>query len=163
MRGVLAAFLLMPLTLGGPAAAEDGCGRFDWSLSREIELFSVGFTPKVESSSLLPKDGAFTLLLQPVASTHYIVVPERGRDDGYGGVITMEWVAAGRYQVTLSDEAWVDAIQNDRRIAPLVWTRRGDCPGVRLSVQYELESLPLTLQFGGARVQRLNIAVLRVQ
>jgi hypothetical protein len=163
MRGAVAAFLLVPLALGEPAAAEDGCGRFDWSLRRELELFSDGFMPAVESSAWLPKEGAFALLLEPVASTLYVVAPERGRDHGYGGVVTMQWVAAGRYQVTLSDEAWVDAIQNDRRLAPLAWTRRSDCPRVRLSAQYEVKSLPLTLQFSGARVRRLNIAVLRVQ
>ena len=42
----------------------------------------------------------------------------------------------------------------------LASTGRGDCPGVRQSVQVEVESEPLTLQIGGATVRRLNIAVL---
>jgi hypothetical protein len=90
------------------------------------------------------------------------VAPERGRDDGYGGVVTLEWILSGRYQITLSGEAWVDAVQNDKRVPVLASTSRDDCPGIRQSVQFEVKNLPLTLQFGGAMVRRLNIAVLRV-
>jgi hypothetical protein len=65
--------------------------------------------------------------------------------------------------VTLSGEAWIDALQNDRRLPMLASTSRDDCPGVRQSVQFEVDSLPLTLQISGATVRRLNIAVLRVR
>jgi hypothetical protein len=93
----------------------------------------------------------------------YTVPPERGRDDGYGGVVALEWIAAGRYQITLSGDAWVDAVQNDKRLPVLASTSRDDCPGIRMSVQFEIDSLPLTLQFGGAMVRRLNVSVLRVR
>ena len=141
------------------AAAEDGCRQFAWPVDRELELFSDGFVVDVESESALPKDGVFSLLLQPIASVIYLVPPERGRDDGLGGVVTLEW----RYQVTLSGEAWIDAVQNDRRLPMLASTSRNDCPGVRQSVQFEVDSVPLTLQFGGATIRRLNIAVLRTR
>jgi hypothetical protein len=144
-------------------AAEDGCGRFDWRVDREIELFSEGFFADVESQSALPKDGAFSMLLQPIAQVIYTVPPERGRDDGYGGIVTLEWIAAGRYQITLSGDAWIDAVQNDKRLPMLASTARDDCPGIRLSVQFDVQSVPLTLQFGGAMVRRLNISVLRVR
>ena len=78
-------------------------------------------------------------------------------------MVTLEWISAGRYQVTLSGEAWIDAVQNDRRLPVLASTSRNDCPGVRQSVQFEVDSLPLTLQISGATVRRLNIAVLRVR
>ena len=52
--------------------------------------------------------------------------------------------------MTLSDEAWVEAVQNERRLPMLASTRRKECPGVRQSVQFEVEGEPLTLQFGGA-------------
>ena len=144
------------------AAAEDGCRQFAWSVERELELFADGFVVDVESEPALPKDGVFSLLLQPVAAVIYLVPPERGRDDGLGGVVTLEWISAGRYQVTLSGEAWIDAVQNERRLPMLASTGRNDCPGVRQSVQFEVDSVPLTLQFGGATIRRLNIAVLRI-
>ena len=143
-----------------PVAAEDGCGRFDWRVDREFELFNEGFFADVESASALPKDGAFSMLLQPVAQVIYTVPPDRGRDDGYGGLVTLEWIAAGRYQITLSGDAWIDAVQNDKRVPMLASTSRDDCPGIRTSVQFDVKSQPLTLQFGGAMVQRLNVSVL---
>jgi hypothetical protein len=163
MRARFVACVLTFLAAAPVVAAEDGCGRFDWRVDREIELFSEGFFADVESQSALPKDGAFSMLLQPIAQVIYTVPPERGRDDGYGGIVTLEWIAAGRYQITLSGDAWIDAVQNDKRLPMLVSTSRDDCPGIRMSVQFDIQSVPLTLQFGGAMVRRLNISVLRVR
>ena len=163
MRGVPAALLLVSLALARPAGGQDGCGRFHWPVDREVALFSDGFMATVESGSWLPKEGAFALLLEPVASTFFVVAPERGRDDGFGGIVTLQWISAGRYQLTLSHEVWVDAIQNGRRLAVLASTRRTDCPGIRQSLQFEVESKPLVLQFGGATVQRLDISMLRTR
>jgi hypothetical protein len=163
MRAALIACVLAVLAANQAAAGEDGCRRFDWPVDRELELFSDGFVGDVESESALPKDGVFALMLEPVSKVIYVVSPERGRDDGLGGVVTLEWISAGRYQVTLSGEAWVDAVQNGRRLAALASTSRSDCPGIRQSLQFEVASRPLTLQFGGAMVSRLNIAVLRAR
>jgi len=162
MRAALTVCVLVLLAANG-AAGQDGCGRFDWPVDRELALFSDGFMADVESESALPKDGVFALMLEPVSNVIYVVPPERGRDDGLGGVVTLEWISAGRYQVTLSGDAWVDAVQNERRLPALATTSRTDCPGIRQSLQFRVASLPLTLQFGGATVSRLNIAVLRVQ
>jgi hypothetical protein len=162
MRAWLIASALA-LVAAGAAAAEDGCGRFAWPVDRERELFADGFVADVESESALPRDGVFSLLLQPVSTVIYMVPPERGRDDGLGGVVTLEWISAGRYQVTLSADAWIDAVQNDRRLVPLATTSRTDCPGIRQSVQFDVAGVPLTLQFTGAMVKRLNIAVLRTR
>ncbi len=163
MRSGFVACVLTLLAATSAGAAEDGCRKFDWPVNREIELFGEGFFADVESESALPKDGVFSMLLKPIAQVIYTVPPERGRDDGYGGVVTLEWIAAGRYQVTLSGDAWVDAVQNDKRLPVLASTSRDDCPGIRLSVQFEVRSQPLTLQFGGALVRRLNISVLRAR
>jgi hypothetical protein len=35
--------------------------------------------------------------------------------------------------------------------------------GIRLSAQFEIKSWPVTLQFGGAIVRRLNVSTLRVR
>ena len=135
------------------AAAEDGCRHFAWPVDRELELFADGFVADVESESALPKDGVFALLLQPVADVIYLVPPERGRDDGLGGVVTLEWISAGRYQMTLSGEAWIDAVQNERRLPMLrLEPRRRTARACASSVQFEVDSLPLTLQIGGATV-----------
>jgi hypothetical protein len=163
MRAAFTACVLTLLAATAAVAAEDGCRKFDWPVNRESELFGEGFFADVESESALPKDGAFSMLLKPVAQVIYTVPPDRGRDDGYGGVVTLEWIAAGRYQVTISGDAWIDAVQRDKRLPLLASTSRDDCPGIRMSVQFEIESQPLTLQFGGALVRRLNVSVLHVR
>jgi hypothetical protein len=163
MRAGFAACVLTLLAATSAGAVEDGCRKFDWPVNREIELFNQGFFADVESGSALPKDGVFSMLLRPVAQVIYTVPPERGRDDGYGGVVTLEWIAAGRYQVTISGDSWVDAVQNDKRLPIVASTSRDDCPGIRMSVQFEIKGQPLTLQFGGAMVRRLNVSVLRVR
>jgi hypothetical protein len=161
MRALLACLFL--ITAAGRAVAEDGCERFAWSVDRERELFTDGFVVGVESESALPRDGVFALLLQPVATVIYMVAPERGRDDGLGGVVTLEWISAGRYQITLSADVWLDAVQNERRLTPVDMTSRPDCPSIRQSIRFDVESLPLTLQFSGATVRRINIAILRAR
>ncbi|MGD9884643.1 MAG: hypothetical protein AB7F22_11010 [Reyranella sp.] len=165
MRAVLTAGILFSsavVGLAGQAVGEDGCRQFAWSVEREREWFGDGFMATVDSELALPKEGVFALLLKPVSKVIYMVPPERGRDDGMGGTVTLEWVSAGRYQVTSSGDAWIDAVQYDRRLPILASTRRPDCPGIRLSVLFEIaESAPVTLQFGGATERRLNIAVLR--
>ena len=116
----------------------------------------------VESELALPKDGVFSLLLQPVADVIYLVPPERGSDDGLGGVITLEWISAGRYQMTLSDEAWVDAVQNERRLPMLGLDRAAaTARACARACSSRSRAVPLTLQIGGATVRRINIAVLR--
>jgi hypothetical protein len=161
MRALLACLFL--IAAAGRAAAEDGCERFAWPLDRERELFSDGFMVGVESETALPRDGVFALLLQPVATVIYMVPPERGRDDGLGGVVTLEWISAGRYQITLSADVWLDAVQNEHRLTPVASTSRPDCPSIRQSIQFDVESLPLTLQFSGATERRINIAILRAR
>lgn len=63
MRAGFTACALTLLAATTVVAAEDGCGRFDWPVNREIELFNEGFFADVESESSLPKDGAFSMLL----------------------------------------------------------------------------------------------------
>ena len=94
--------------------------------------------------------------------THTIQSPERGSDSGLGGVVTIESIPAGRYQIALSNEAWVDAIQNNAHLPALAARRTNVCPGVVRSIEVEVKGEPLTLQIGGAYVRRINIAVVRV-
>jgi len=152
---------LLPLVAAAGAAAEDNCRHFSWSIGRTIDLFDEPL-PTVQSNQALPKEGVFALDLKPVADVIYPVTPERGSDGSWGGVITIESVPTGRYQIALSDDAWVEAIQHDKRLATRASTRSRECQGIRRSVEVDVEGDPLTLQLGGAGVRRLRIAVVRV-
>jgi hypothetical protein len=71
-------------------------------------------------------------------------------------------VPAGRYQIALSDDAWVEALQDNKRLVTYASKRSKECRGVRHTVDVDVQGDPLTLQIGGAHVSRLNIAVVRV-
>lgn len=163
MRGTFVAVLLTALAWSGiTRAQEEDCGQLSWSAGHEIDLFADGFLPAVESALSLPKEGVFALLLKPAGDVIYPVTPERGRDGSYGGLITIERIPAGRYQITLSEEAWVEAVQEHVRLPVRAFSRSSECRGVRQTVQFDVAGEPLTLQISGARVRRVNIAVTRV-
>jgi len=150
------------LAAAAPAAAQDDrCRSFSWSIGRTIDLFDEPL-PNVRSGQSVPKEGAFALNLRPVADVIYPVSPERGSDGGKGAVVTIESIPAGRYQIALTADAWVDVIQDNLHLPTSLLTQDRRCPGVRRSVEVEVKSTALILQFGGAAVDRVNIAVLRI-
>ena len=156
------ACVLTLLAAAAPAAAQDDrCRSFSWSIGRSIDLFDEPL-PKLRSGQSVPKEGAFALNLKPVADVIYPVVPERGSDGGKGAVVTIETIPAGRYQIALSADAWVDAIQENKHLETSLQTRDKRCPGVRHSLEVEVAGSALILQLGGAAVDRINIAVLRI-
>jgi hypothetical protein len=153
--------LVLPFLAAASAAADDRCRNFSWSVGRPIDLFDEPL-PVVQSAQSLPKEGAFAVMLLPAAEVIYPTMPERGRDGAWGAVITLESVSAGRYQIALSEEAWVEAIQDNARLPVQPSSRTVECRGVWRSFEVEAKSDPLTLQVGGAGVRRLNVAVVRV-
>ena len=116
----------------------------------------------VQSAQSLPKDGVFAAMLRPTAEVIYPTLPEKGSDGSWGAVVTLENIPAGRYQIALSEEAWVEAIQENVRLPIQPSGRTVECRGVRRSFEVEVKGEPLTLQLGGAAVRRLNIAVVRL-
>ncbi|WP_428661349.1 hypothetical protein [Reyranella sp.] len=153
--------LVFPFIAAAEATAEENCRNFSWSVGRSIDLFDEPL-PMVQSAQSLPKEGVFAVMLRPLAEVIYPTLPERGSDGAWGAVITLENVAAGRYQIALSEEAWIEAIQDNARLPIRPSGRKVECRGVRRSFEIEVKGEPLTLQLGGAGVRRMNIAVVRV-
>ena len=144
-----------------PAAAQDACGLLPSAVARDSDPFSA-YIPSVDNAQSLPKDGVFTLKLRPVADVIYPVAPVRGSDSGNGGIVTLEYIPAGRYRIVLSEMGWIDVIQDNKRLPILSSDRATNCPGTRDSVQVKVKGEPLTLQLGGMKADHVNIAVLRL-
>jgi len=144
-----------------PVAAQDACGLVPWAVARDADPFSA-YIPTVDNAQSLPKEGVFALRLRPVSDVIYPVSPERGSDGGNGGFVTLENIPAGRYRIVLSEQAWIDAVQENKRLPILASDRATNCPGTRESVQIEVKDEPLTLQIGGATARSVNVAVLRI-
>lgn len=147
-----------------PALADDGCDKFAWPLTRERALLAASDKPAVkagDSLTAIPK-GAMTLQLAPGADASFVMPPERKSrvEPWFGGAIKFPALEkAGIYQITLSDEAWLDVVQDGRYARSVGSTGRGDCPGLRKSVRLELTATPFVLQFSGVAADKIAVTI----
>lgn len=157
----LAAALIVSL---GPAAADDGCEKFAWSLARERAAFAAPDKPAIaagEALTALP-EGAVVIRLQPGMQVAFAMPPERKSrtEPWHGGMVRLPALPKpGIYQITLSDDAWVDVIQNGRYARAVGSTGRGDCPGVRKSVRLDLDASPVVLQVSGVVADAIAVTI----
>jgi hypothetical protein len=61
--------------------------------------------------------------------------------------------------VTLSEEAWIDVVQDGRYARSVGSSRRSDCPGLRKSVRFQLGAAPFVLQLSGADSDSVAVAI----
>ena len=158
-------FIAALMSLLVPAsAAEDGCDKFAWPLAREQALLAAADKPVVQAGQTLaaiPK-GAFVLNLQPGAEAAFAMPPERKpkSERWFGGAIRFPGLEKpGIYQVTLSEEAWIDVVQDDRYARSVGSTGRSDCPGLRKSVRLDLVAAPFVLQVSGVTSESIVVAI----
>jgi hypothetical protein len=166
MRGIaLSTVALVALLLPAEGSEKgDGCDKFAWSVARELAWFSARDKVSVTSGETLATrpSAAFVMRLKPAGHASFVLPPERiPRSDGwFGGTVSfpaVEW--AGIYQVTLSDEAWVDVIQDGRFVRSVGSSRRRDCPSVQKSVRLELAATSFVLQVSGVASDAIVIAI----
>jgi hypothetical protein len=160
---------IMLLVLVAPAsAADDGCEKFAWSLARERTWFAASDKVSVASGATLaafPK-AAIAINLRPAGEAVFEMPPERKRriERWFGG--SVRFPAAERpgiYQVTLSDEAWIDIVQDGRYARSVGNTGRSDCRGLRKSLRLELGATPFTLQVSGVPSDAIVVAISAVE
>ena len=161
-RPGLVAIALIALLV--PANADDGCEKFAWSLARQREAFAAAEKPTIavgETLNALPA-GAVVIRLQPGAQATFAMPPERKprTEQWHGGMLRLPAPPkAGIYQITLSDDAWIDVIQNGRYARSVGSTGRGDCPGVRKSVRLDLDASPVVLQLSGVAPDTIAVTI----
>jgi len=158
--------LAVVLLSSAETAAEDGCEKFAWSLSRERAWFAAADKPSVaagDSLTAIP-NGAFTLSLRPGSEATFELPPEKKprSDRWFGGIVRLPALReAGIYQVTVSDEVWIDVIQDNRYARSVGSTGRSDCPGLRKSVRLELGVAPFVLQLSAVTMPTIVIGISR--
>jgi hypothetical protein len=160
LRPLLVAALLRALALAGPAVGQ-ACGPVTGAPDDAADLMA-GYMPTFQSGDALPKDGAFDLVLQPVADVIYPAKFEPAGEGGYGGIVTIENVPAGRYQIIFSRQARVGAAQHYALLPSLGSASETRCSGNYHAVEVVAEGGPLTLQVSGARTPLISIAVIRL-
>ncbi|WOH67011.1 hypothetical protein [Bradyrhizobium sp. BWA-3-5] len=151
-------------SLGPAVAADDGCEKFAWSLARQREAFAAPDKTTIaagETLHALPT-GALVIRLQPGVQASFAMPPERKPriEQWHGGIVRLPAPPkAGIYQITLSDDAWIDVIQNGRYTRSVGSTGRGDCPGVRKSVRLDLDASPFVLQLSGVAPDTIAVTI----
>ncbi len=152
----------------GPALAQDtsGCAKFKWSIAREQSAFATPGLPSVEPGQPLPgiMDPA-ALKLQPVHDVAFLQPPGHKPHDGtFGAVLKLPPIAvAGTYQVTLSDEAWIDMLQGGHEVRSSSFSGQPDCPGVRKSVRFPMQQGDATMQVSGSAANSIKMDFLPAQ
>ena len=165
-RAILAAGLV---TLSiNPARAEDApaCTSFAWSVARERAAFGAPGLPALASGSALSGGvSAAQLALKPAAEVALPVPSEKeAKPDTFAGFVTMTVPAAGMYQVTLSDEAWIDVSQDGRSILkPAAHSGKKGCPEVRKSVRFALDAGAVTIEISRASSQQIKLDLLNAE
>ncbi len=88
--------------------------------------------------------------------------PERApkNPDSFGGLLEIDSIEPGLYQITLSDEAWIDVIQNDAFLKSAAHSGRRDCAEVHKSVRFQLGKGPVIVQLSGVAKDTIGFAIL---
>src|SRR5579883_1218236 len=170
--GSFGAVLALALLAAAPAAADDAaskndghaaaCGHFAWPIAREKAWFA-GKLPMAHSGERVAKsDEGVLLALKPTKTFKFFLAPEhKPSPDSFSGNFVIFGVAApGLYQITLSEDAWIDVFENGVRLKSTAFAGDKDCPGLRKSVRFELTpGAPITIQISNSPKDQIKVAI----
>ena len=149
------------------AQSSDGCSQFKWPVERERQAFTSSSLPVIKSGAAYPAMmSGVTVALDPQTAVVYPQPPARPpkSSPAFGAVIPAPSVAApGTYQVTLSEEAWIDLVQNGVRLRASDFSGKKGCDSVRKSVRFKLGPGPVTIEISDAATERVNLDLLPVE
>jgi hypothetical protein len=161
MKSAFALALLASL-VGGAAQAQqkNACDQFKWSIERERGLFAAGANSAAAGDAIDP-GVAYVVALQPSDKVAYRLPPERAAKPGsFGAILSLADIEKpGLYQITLSSEAWLDAIQGATAVKSSAFTGQKDCPGVRKSVRFDLKAGALIVQISNSASASIDVAI----
>jgi hypothetical protein len=158
----IAAALLFLAAAIGSASAQDtpGCEKFKWSIARERAWFAANPKPVDAGAEVGAGEVGYVVALVAGDAAGFVAAPERARKPGtFGGVLKSVIGKAGLYQITLSDEAWVDVVQNGASVKSSGFSGQKACPGVRKSVRFDLAAGPATLQISNSETAKIMVAI----
>ncbi len=161
MRANAAAFLFAVFFLTGSASAD--CGNFKWSVGQELGWFRSAPSPVASGESVPLEDRAYRLALRPTRDVQFVQPPGRPETPGaFAEIVKVEGVdPPGAYQIALSEEAWIDVVQDGARLKALDFSGQKDCPFVRKTVRFQLEKGPAVIQISNSARDSLTLAVVK--
>lgn len=149
---------MLALVAATSAKAADPCDGTKWPLSRELAWFQTA--KPVKSGAIMLPGHAAVVELQPMQRVDYAVPLNIGwkTANTFGAVITTA-TTPGVYQVTISDSAYVGVAQNGKIVTAMAMQTLKGCPGLNRSVRFRLGQGPAAIQIGGAKGDRLLVAI----
>ena len=160
-------FVLLVVSVASTARAQDatGCDKFKWSIARERAWFAVGAKPVAAGADLTLAEQGYAVALVPDESAGFVAPPERAPKPGaFGGVLKISGLPkAGLYEITLSEEAWVDVVQSGASVKSSDFSGQKNCPGVRKSVRFPLAAGPATVQISNVASAAIQLAIAPAQ
>lgn len=137
------------------------CGDHRWPVDAEAALLAAP-SGVVDGRAGEWKEGtgaAFTLALAPSDEIAFARAPERAPPPStFAGVVRLPSLKPGLYSLSLSDRAWIDAIEAGRALAAEAFSSAQDC-AVRKSVRFRFGGGAAVIQISGAEVRSLTMAV----
>jgi hypothetical protein len=154
----LGALITIGLFAASPALADPVCTKLAWPIDRELALMSAANTDTASGTAITaaPPLGLSLKLATGVslpAASLKPVVPAK-----FAGFVTLAAPLPGDYLVSLSNESWVDVIQNGHSIVATDHSGDPNCPGLRKSVRFTLTAAPVTLEISNAAEDHVRIA-----
>ena len=160
MRAIAALLIFSAATGGARADDASGCEKFKWSIARERAWLAASPKPVAAGDAIPSGDGAYAVTLASGDATAFPVSPERPPKAGtFGAVVKTNIGKAGLYQITLSDEAWIDVVQNGASVKSSGFSGQKACPGVRKSVRFDLAAGPASLQISNSESPKIMLAI----
>ena len=162
--GVFGAAVALVLAGAGPGrAAESGtCADFKWPVTREVAALGAADLPTLATGVAYPGLGqGVAVALAPQADVAYSVKPARApkANPAYGAQLVLADAPGGAIQVTLSDDAWVDVVQNGRVLRSTAFSGKTGCAAVRKSVRFSVEPGPVTIDISDAPAPTIRLDV----
>ena len=166
-RTLLIAASLLALA-GAPARAAEpsGCDKFAWPLTAEQQELGAAKPAPADAEIDRNAGKALTLALQPLASAKLPLEPERRpkTTPALAGFVRFAAAgASGLYKVSLSEGAWIDVVQDGKRLKPTAFTGATDCPNIRKSVKFEIGAAPFVVQVSGAPSDHIGVVLTPAQ
>jgi hypothetical protein len=153
-----AAACALATLIAAAAPARADCDHFKWSIAKERASFAASPESLPSTGGAAEPGKGYALSL--AKDVKLPVAPERApKPDRLAGVVGLPKVEAGLYQITLSQEAWIDVAENGALVKSSDFSGQPDCPGVRKSVRFNLGAGAVTVEISNATADKILFAV----
>jgi hypothetical protein len=152
-----------------PARTQQGdtCDQFAWPIAQERKLFKAPLSELASGATMkLATAPAAAVRLKKFSDVQFSRAPERmpKNPEAFAAVVEIDSIKEpGLYQLTASDEAWIDLIQNDAFVKSVGHSGKRGCPEVRKSIRFQLGKGPVIVQFSGVEADAIKFALLPVR